>query len=200
MDFGIHRVPTNTRCQRANAHASPSPRSSRIFIGPPSQISQSLPYQNRSFHQTAGVPPRGVARIELRSSRSSARFDTAGRFGRGIRRGDLCARAEAIEGSSHERGVRGLRAPVLRGIRLPLPQVHRRLRSRWRYVPTFSLLLVSSNTVRSNAEKKKQRLWEIQFGVQEAESLVNTRPILFMGILWLYVYAILLPYFLPLRN
>ena len=81
--------------------------------------------------------------------------------GRGIRKGDLGVRTEAIEGSSHERGVRGLRAPVLRGLRLPLTQVHRRLRSRWRYVincPSAPpcLLPVSSNTVGSPQRRRSR--------------------------------------------
>uniref|UniRef100_A0A0A9EYP7 Vesicle transport v-SNARE 13 n=1 Tax=Arundo donax TaxID=35708 RepID=A0A0A9EYP7_ARUDO len=46
--------------------------------------------------------------------------------------GARVARGDRAASSSHERGVRGLRAAVLRGLRLPLPQVHRRLRPRWR--------------------------------------------------------------------
>jgi hypothetical protein len=45
----------------------------------------------------------------------------------------------------HERGVRGLRAAVLRDLRLPLPQVRRRLRSRWRYVRTHARLSLRLN-------------------------------------------------------
>jgi hypothetical protein len=48
---------------------------------------------------------------------------------------DLGPRFQGIEASissSHERGVRGIRAAVLRGLRLSLPQVHCRLRPQWR--------------------------------------------------------------------
>lgn len=128
---------SHAQCDREAASANPP---IFILLSHP-KIPKSRPDQNRSFRR---VPRRRLAWIGPPSSspptiRSiGGRGAASGGESHPPRSGSISAAdfagVEEIEGgqSSHERGVRGLRAAVLRGVRLPLPQVHHRLRPRWR--------------------------------------------------------------------